>query len=406
MTPNEAYLVAKQTLLTISPEILMILVATVMMTAGAFVRLPRRNWAWITFGTLVLATGVLILHRTFTPDPYAAVAINDALSGYARLALLLVGMVLLGLAQDQVDDARAPEFFGALLMVHAGAMLVAAANDLVFLFVGLELVSIPTYLLLYLARRNVTTQEAAMKYFFLSIFSSGLLLFGFAYFYGLTGVSNLKAASFLVHWNDNILPYPQPNLALIALVFVMAGLCFRVAAVPFHWYVAGRVRRFADDHGRPAGVDPQGSRVPRHDPRVLGRLRVFDGEIVRRQGRQPGAGLEQGRPPGRADRRGDHDPWQHRGIAARGPETPARVFVDRPCRLPDDRHLGRVPQRPGRRREHPGQRGGDLLPRHVCPDDPGCLRRDHRPQHARAAGRDDRRPNGPVADPARGRPSP
>ena len=54
------------------------------------------------------------------------------------------------MAHDQVDDARAPEFFGALLMIHAGAMLVAAANELVFLFVGLELVSIPTYLLLYL----------------------------------------------------------------------------------------------------------------------------------------------------------------------------------------------------------------------------------------------------------------
>ena len=58
------------------------------------------------------------------------------------------------MAHDQVDDARAPEFFGSLLMINAGAMLVAAANELVFLFVGLELVSIPTYLLLYLSRRT------------------------------------------------------------------------------------------------------------------------------------------------------------------------------------------------------------------------------------------------------------
>ena len=113
--------------------------------------------------------------------------------GYARLVLLLTGLILLALAHDQVDDARAAEFFGALLMINAGAMLVAAANELVFLFVGLELVSIPTYLLLYLPRRTASTQEAATKYFFLSIFSSGLLLFGLAYLYGLTGVSNLKA---------------------------------------------------------------------------------------------------------------------------------------------------------------------------------------------------------------------
>src|SRR6202000_3275912 len=92
---------------------------------------------------------------------------------------------------------RAPEFFGALLMIQAGAMLIAAANELVFLFVGLELVSITTYLLLYLPKRETQTQEAATKYFFLSIFSSGLLLYGLAFLYGLTGVSNLKALSYL-----------------------------------------------------------------------------------------------------------------------------------------------------------------------------------------------------------------
>jgi NADH-quinone oxidoreductase subunit N len=95
------------------------------------------------------------------------------------------------------------------------------------------LVSIPTYLLLYLARRNATTQEAATKYFFLSVFSSGLLLYGLAFLYGLTGVSNLKALAFLV---DHVPNVPQPQLALIAIVFVIAGLGFRVAAVPFHFY--------------------------------------------------------------------------------------------------------------------------------------------------------------------------
>jgi NADH-quinone oxidoreductase subunit N len=112
-------------------------------------------------------------------------------------------------------------------------MLVAASNELVFLFVGLELVSMPTYLLLYLARRSKITVEAATKYFFLSIFSSGLLLFGLAYLYGIAGVSNLKALGYL---SSHAAGVPQPQLALIALVFVVAGLGFRVAAVPFHFY--------------------------------------------------------------------------------------------------------------------------------------------------------------------------
>jgi NADH-quinone oxidoreductase subunit N len=112
-------------------------------------------------------------------------------------------------------------------------MLVCAANEIVFLFVGLELVSLPTYLLLYRPRRNVTTQEAATKYFFLSIFSSGLLLFGLAYLYGLTGVGNLKGLAYLFQHASDLPPW---RFGTIALVFIMAGLGFRVAAVPFHFY--------------------------------------------------------------------------------------------------------------------------------------------------------------------------
>ena len=120
-----------------------------------------------------------------------------------------------------------------LLVIDAGAMLVATANELVFLFVGLELVSMPTYLLLYLSRRTLTTQESATKYFYLSIFSSGLLLFGLAYLYGMSGLSNLKAIA-AYSW---LLPaVPNLQLGLIAVIFVMAGLSFRVAAVPFHFY--------------------------------------------------------------------------------------------------------------------------------------------------------------------------
>lgn len=228
-----AYDVASRTLLVLIPEFLVILSATVMMTAGAFVRLPRRTWCAIAAGTLVLALVALIGLRHSGTEPYGSIALNDALSGYARLFFLLTGLLILAMAHDQVDDARAPEFFGCLLMIHAGAMLVASANELVFLFVGLELVSIPTYLLLYLSRRNLRTLEAATKYFFLSVFSSGLLLYGLAFLYGLTGVSHLKALAYFVHFAPNV---PQPQFGLIAVVFIVAGLGFRVAAVPFHFY--------------------------------------------------------------------------------------------------------------------------------------------------------------------------
>ena len=227
---------ARQTLLILLPELIILLSATAMLTAGAFIRAPRRTWSIASALTLVVATVALVLLRNEVTDPYGAVALNDAMSGYCRLFFLLTGLIVLGMAHDQVDDARAPEFFGSLLLINAGAMLVSASNELVFLFVGLELVSIPTYLLLYLSRRTSSTQEAATKYFFLSIFSSGLLLFGLAYLYGMTGLSNLKALSWLAQAPNALYRVPHPLLGLVALVFVMAGLGFRVAAVPFHFY--------------------------------------------------------------------------------------------------------------------------------------------------------------------------
>ena len=223
----------RQSVVLLLPELLILAASMAMMTAGAFVRAPRRTWAATAAATLGVGLVVLFLVRNQGYDPYGSVAVNDALAWYGRLAFLVTGLLILGLAHDQVDDARAPEFFGALLMAFAGSMLVASANELIFLFLGLELVSLPTYLLLYLPRRNASTLEAATKYFFLSIFSSGLLLFGLTYLYGLAGVSNLRALAYLVQATPGL---PHPQLGLIAVVFIIAGLGFRVAAVPFHFY--------------------------------------------------------------------------------------------------------------------------------------------------------------------------
>jgi NADH-quinone oxidoreductase subunit N len=190
--------------------------------------------------SLLAALAALLAVAGYETDMYRSVALNDDLSFWARIVLLLTGLLLIGLAHDEPGEERAGEFFGALLMMDAGAMLVAAANDLVFLFVGLELVSFPTYLLLYLSRRNPTTLEAAAKYFFLSIFASGLFLYGLAFLYGATGISNLKAATFLMEKlplnitaNDAV---ARLQIELVAIVFIMAGLCFRVTAVPLHFY--------------------------------------------------------------------------------------------------------------------------------------------------------------------------
>ncbi len=238
---TDALSITHRTLLVLLPEFLLLASAIIMITAGAFVRLPRRNWSTASAISYVVSfLALLALRNTSTAEMlYGSVVLNDALALYARFGFLLTGLILLAMAHDQVDDSRSPEFFGALQMIHVGAMLIASSNELVFLFLGLELVSIPTYLLLYLPKRNRVTLEAATKYFYLSVFSAGLMLFGLAYLYGMTGVSNLKALSYLLHptTETGVSPIIAPvSFGIIASLFIMGGLGFRVAAVPFHFY--------------------------------------------------------------------------------------------------------------------------------------------------------------------------
>jgi NADH-quinone oxidoreductase subunit N len=233
MNSQLAYDTATQTIWILLPESLLLAASVAMMTLAPFRRWPRRTWCAIAAGALGAALIALYGISELRTDVYSSYALNDALGFYGRLMALLSGLVLVALAHDEPGDERAGEFFGALLMIDAGAMLVTTSNELVLLFVGLELVSMPTYLLLYLSRRTLTTQEAAVKYFYLSIFASGLSLYGLAFLYGMSGISNLKAIAAL---SRTVPSFPSAELGLFAVIFVLAGLCFRVAAVPFHFY--------------------------------------------------------------------------------------------------------------------------------------------------------------------------
>src|SRR5690242_3325539 len=106
MLPPSSFEIARQTLLILLPELLVLLVATAMMTAGAFVRLPRRVWCAASVVTMLVALAILFGLRHQSIDVYSAVALNDAFSINSRLYLILAGLLLLAMAHDQVDDAR------------------------------------------------------------------------------------------------------------------------------------------------------------------------------------------------------------------------------------------------------------------------------------------------------------
>jgi NADH-quinone oxidoreductase subunit N len=157
----------------------------------------------------------------------------DELAWFVRGLSLSVGVLLVLVLWNQIDDARAAEAHACLLTILVGASLVASASDLVSLFLALELVSIPTYVILYLPRHIPSGGEGALKYFLLSIFSSALVLYGMSWLYGVTGSTNFAAITDMLAHRP---PHAGEGLLAIAFALVLAGLCFRIAAVPFHFY--------------------------------------------------------------------------------------------------------------------------------------------------------------------------
>jgi NADH-quinone oxidoreductase subunit N len=228
--------------LVLLPELLLGLAACCLFLAATF-RADRNLWALVSVLTLVLAGLVLVLDPMASRDYGIAVAalslVADPLAYLIRLIALGGGIVLVLFSWNQLPDRQAAEYYACLLLIVAGLSLTGMANDLVTLFLALELISIPTYVFLYLPRHDSATQEAAVKYFLLSIFSSALLLFGFSYLYGLAGTTILVGTPDLPGILDSFISARReevPALASVALVMIVAGLGFRITAVPFHFY--------------------------------------------------------------------------------------------------------------------------------------------------------------------------
>lgn len=172
--------------------------------------------------------------RPLLVEQFNSPLLFSRLAIYVKALTLLGGLLLLLGSWDDVTGTYAADTFACLLLIIAGTSLTAAANDLVTLFLCLELISIPTYVILYLPKVSRPGQEAAVKYFLLSIFSSALLLFGFSYLYGLAGSTNLAVITEVLSGAPGGLP--ERGMIVLALVLTVAGLGFRITAVPFHFY--------------------------------------------------------------------------------------------------------------------------------------------------------------------------
>jgi NADH-quinone oxidoreductase subunit N len=223
----------------VAPDVALIATVCLMLFAAPFLvsergEAPsglRHRWGWLSLVGLGVSAA-LWWQSSVEPVGLGPFRLDD-LAWYVRGLSLAIGTILVLVTWNQADDSRSAETQASLLAIVAGVNLVAAANDLVGLFVALELISIPTYLFLLMPRRDAPAQEATIKYFLLSILSSAFLLFGMSYLYGVTGTTHLESISAALRSGST---GPMPLLLLVSAVMMVAGIGFRLTAVPFHFY--------------------------------------------------------------------------------------------------------------------------------------------------------------------------
>ena len=167
---------------------------------------------------------------TFPPTHELLLAVGGS-AAIAQVGILALTVLTLFLLIDSTFTRNAGEFVAVTLMAATGGLLISAAQDLLVIFIGLELLSLGLYILTAFAKKSGKSAEAAMKYYLFGGMSAAFLLFGFSYLYGITGSTNLHQIMVATYSSNAINATP---LLYVSLVMIAAGLGFKVAAVPFH----------------------------------------------------------------------------------------------------------------------------------------------------------------------------
>lgn len=223
-----------------APEFIILGLATILSIVDLFApkQFDRRILGWIGFAGILLALASLInlvelapisiLYDTFRLDSFAKAFKILLLIGAALVMLLAVSYK----PKEGMEEFKG-EFYYLLLAGLLGTMIMSSSGDLITLFVGLELLSLSSYILAGIRKKHLPSNESAMKYVINGSMSTAITLFGMSYVYGLTGTTNLiEIASALINLADS----QQIYLIGIAFFMIFVGLSFKLATAPFHMW--------------------------------------------------------------------------------------------------------------------------------------------------------------------------
>jgi NADH-quinone oxidoreductase subunit N len=229
------------------PELFLLVMVCVVLVVDLLVSDANRIITYaLTQATL--AGCLLITYFTATAEPaytFSGMFVDDLMSDVLKLLVYIGVMVMLVYSRAYVvaRDMFRGELFALVLFATLGMMIMISANHLLALYLGLELLSLSLYAMVALQRDSAVATEAAMKYFVLGALASGMLLYGMSMLYGATGTLEITRLAEIISDGGG-----KDVVLVFALVFIVAGLGFKLGAVPFHMWVPDVY------HGAPTAV--------------------------------------------------------------------------------------------------------------------------------------------------------
>ena len=220
--------------------------ACVLLLVDLFIPKGHKGWtALIAALGLLLCMGLTIVQFKQASSGFNGMVIYDGYSFFLNILFLSSGLAGIALAYDYIKRMQIErgEYYVLLLFSISGMMLMSQANDLILVFLALELLSIPLYVLAGFARPRLESEEASLKYFLMGAFAGSFVVFGIALVFGATGTTNLSAVFTAI--NNQIADLP---LLTVGAALILVGLGFKVAAVPFHMWTPDVY------HGAPSAV--------------------------------------------------------------------------------------------------------------------------------------------------------
>ena len=214
------------------PELVLAIAALVLVLVGALKGDgAKRLVDWTAMAALVIAGLLVIEQGPGTLKTFNGAFVSDAFARFMKVLTLLGSLtaIILSLGYLREEKINRFEYPILILLSTLGMMVMISANELISLYLGLELQSLALYVVAAIHRDNVKSSEAGLKYFVLGALSSGMLLYGMSLVYGFTGSISFEAIAASVHGGHG-------TGVTFGLVFILAGLAFKISAVPFHMW--------------------------------------------------------------------------------------------------------------------------------------------------------------------------